>query len=207
MSALMGHCGMLLQPPGIPVKWSATKKHADVTLSNGNLTASIPATGAYKTVLADQGKSDGKWQFELVTNQMGGEYCAGVASDAVSNLYLFQLGASGISARQSIGIYRESGTLYWNFTSGANYEAGVINPFFPDNTVLTVTVDLTTPAAPVFRFYRNGTFYKQRTGSQAAAWFPALSAGYATVAKTAIATLRGTGLQYPVAGFTPWNGA
>lgn len=205
--SMLAHIGLLIKPLGIPVAWSGTKKHADVTLSNGNLTASIPATGAYKAVIADQGKSDGKWQFEIVTNQMGGEYCAGVASNEVSTLYAFQVGASGTPPRQSIGIYRESGTLYWNFTSGANYEAGVINPFYPDNTVLTVTVDLTTPTAPVFRFYRNGVFYKQRTGSQAAAWFPALSAGYATVAKTAIATLRGTGLQYPVAGFTPWNGA
>lgn len=191
-----------------PLQFSRSRKFSDITISSDGLTATIPSSGGYKTVLGNIGKSSGKWQYELITVQTGGEYSPGVVSDTVNVLaFDWRIGVAGSASAQSIGLYREQASMHWNFTSGSSSVAGVGvgAPFFENNTVLTVTVDLSTPASPIFSFYRNGVFYKQRTGSLATAWYPGLTAGYATVLDSAIATLRGAGLQYPVSGFTEWN--
>lgn len=205
MSSLMGHLGMLLKPAVIidPLKWSLARKFADITLSNGDLTATIPSDGAYKAILAGQGKASGKWQFEIVCNTVGGEFKAGISAHEVGGTYNWTLGQEA-SALQSVGHYR-SGTIYWYLAASNGWESSYI--VFENGTVIGVTIDLTDPKLPIISMYCNGLFQKTLTAGPSEAWYPAFSAGYNTVAAAAVATLRGTGLQYPVAGFTPWNGA
>ena len=55
--------------------WNPSDKHADIVLSNGNLTARIGSgdVGPYRAVRADVGKASGKWYWE-VTISIGTPY-------------------------------------------------------------------------------------------------------------------------------------
>jgi hypothetical protein len=67
--------GILLRKPPVvassTLTWDSGKKAASVTLSNGNLTASLGSTSVYSNVLANgSGRSSGKYYFEVTINNV-----------------------------------------------------------------------------------------------------------------------------------------
>lgn len=64
-------CGLRSRRKTMPViayaTWNPSDKHADITLSNGDLTAAHGG-GGFKSARATVSKSSGKWYFEITVN-------------------------------------------------------------------------------------------------------------------------------------------
>lgn len=118
------------------VTWNSSDKHADIVLSNGGLTASLAgASGtSSRAVRATQGKSSGKWYFEIVIDTYGGStpYSLtgiGQSSPSLTSSYFPGSGANDYG-------YEQTGYKY-NNASGSAYGGGL-----PEGNVLGVIVDL-----------------------------------------------------------------
>lgn len=131
-------------PPVVPT-WSATYKGPNITLSVGDLVATI-AGGAFETVLGTVALS-GTGSFSVITDVVGANYLIGIANTGIS-LTNFVGGSTG-----GIGLYVNSNV----FSNG-----GVIGngPGFSGGDTVTVEYDI--PGAQV-RFKING--------GTASAWF------------------------------------
>jgi len=79
--------GPLLLVPGStgPVTWNPADKHADITLSGGNLIATQAATNAWRSARATAGKSGGKWYWEVVpTSFLDNLFAGGISTTSFS---------------------------------------------------------------------------------------------------------------------------
>lgn len=67
------------------VTWNPDDKHAAYTLSNNNLTAELGTSSVWRLLRATEGKSSGKWYFEVFVdkNPGSGRFEVGVGSTAV----------------------------------------------------------------------------------------------------------------------------
>jgi len=190
-----GHHGLLLGGGGgTGVKWDATKKHANVSLSGSDKTMSV-AAGSWYAVIANKGHSVGKRQFELSSTSSPEYALAGCANALYSNLGTY-IGASG-TIQEAAGAWFLSGRyVYYNNGATVSNNGG-ISP----GQVLGVALDFD---ADTIKFYRNGSLIVtmpasfSTLGSQL--WFPAASAQ-----KGGNVTLRGSSLVYPIAGYTAWD--
>lgn len=177
---------------------------SNITLSNGNLTATTTATSTIAGVRATTSKSTGKWYFEVTTNIPGGvgsNYSVGVGSSAwtVTN-------QPGIFDSVSAG-YRATGTLLANSTGTALSASGYFL-----GQVIGVAVDV--PNHLIY-WSLNGTFQNSAVPSSGAGGvdyittnpvFPILyipsqgsaTAGTLNTGATAFTTA-------PPSGFTAWD--
>jgi len=119
--------------------WSPSDKHASVTLSGGNLTATC--TTAYGLVRSTQGKSSGKWYWEITF------------SGSASNYYLLGVGNSSAALANYLGSDAH-GKAYIGFTgqkwtSGAGAAYGLA---FTAGDVIGVALDMD---AGTITFYKN----------------------------------------------------
>ena len=60
--------------------WSSVSKSPDITLSGGNLTASIGVFGAYRSGAANMSKAAGKWYWEIHIDALGAAIQVGAGS-------------------------------------------------------------------------------------------------------------------------------
>jgi len=87
---------MLMKPSGAPVTYAtfsplANRKSANITLSNGNLSASLLSTASPNTVYLAIDKTSGLWAFEITNSvNMNGSNLttAGVSTSLVLNNYI-----------------------------------------------------------------------------------------------------------------------
>ena len=122
-----------------PTTWSPTDKSGAITLSNGNLTASVPASGAM--VRSAIGKSSGKWYWEYT---VGGSTDGPIGGIANASASLAQYTGSNVN---SWGYYGFNGLKYTNAT-GAAYGSA-----FGIGAVIGVALDMD---AGTITFYLNG---------------------------------------------------
>lgn len=179
--------------PGGSVTWDPAKKGVGIVLSNGNLDAT--KSGVWQSVLASSTKSAGKWQFEVLVVNSGGNQGVGVCDptnlSAIVGTYL----GSSSGAEETIGFlvsqcYYKLSTGSGSSTHGASHSTG---------SIITVTLDLVA-ATPRVEFYTAGTLRFGRNLPTGRTWSPAgcLESG---------ATLRlvPVGLTYPVSGYSDWG--
>jgi hypothetical protein len=94
-----------------PTTWNPSDKHANITLSNGDLTATTGATGFFG-VRSISSKSAGKFYFEVTQTSAGspGATASGIAN--ASEALDFFVGGGGV-ANHGIG-WSGDGTVYMN---------------------------------------------------------------------------------------------
>lgn len=116
-------------PPTCTTTWNPSDKNSNITLSNGNLTATSTAASGDQIVRATASHSSGKWYFELTpgsgTNQWSSGGSAVGYADASAPLTTTFLGGDthSESAFDSDGLYFNAGRLLlWN----SNYVSGDI---------------------------------------------------------------------------------
>jgi len=117
------------EPPGETSTWNPADKNADITLSNGNLTATKTANnGNYVGLRGTLSRSSGKWHLEYLVDTAEANMGLGIgnATAALDNY----VGSSV----HSIGAY--SGSVW---TNGGSAGAG---PSFGSSDVVVVEVDL-----------------------------------------------------------------
>lgn len=181
--------------PPSSTTWDAAAKGANIVLSDGNLSAE-GGLAEWQSVYASEGKSSGKWQFEIVIVGAVGvlrAFAALADKTNLANLLNTYTGNPGATVKESLG-YWGNGTFYRNLTAGATNSAVTATAA---GDVITVALDADTATA---YWYRNGTLARTEALPAGKTWYPAASVngGGSKV------TLRTTGLTYPQSGFADW---
>jgi SPRY domain len=145
--------------------WNPSDKSANITLSNGNLTATAVAA-AWKSVRADQGKAAGKWYFEVVmdvvvdTNQMIG---IGTLSANINNFVGFDVYGYAYASDGGVKVHNYTFPAFgdtWglNDVIGVAYDLDAGKVWFSKNNVWQDSGD---PAAGTNEAWSglSGTFY------------------------------------------------
>lgn len=141
--------------------WNPSDKSANITLSNGNLTATNPATGNYCGVRSDIGVSSGKHYWEFA-------YTSGASSDA---MYGIANGSQSMADGQYVGLgangwgnYRPTGNKLYN---GGNTAYGSSQAL---NDVIMIALDMDN--GEVY-WGKNGTWFN--SGNPASRTNPAFT--------------------------------
>ena len=162
--------------------WNPSDKDADVTLSNGNLTAHNAAGG---TVRATIGVSSGKWYWEVNIDDASGGVLLGVANGTAA------LGDFVGSDANGWGYYSLDGH---KFNNGADAAYGAT---YTTNAVIGVKLDMDSGT---IEFLKNnisqGTAYTGLTGTLYPAWGPA--GGSSPTAPNGTANFGATAFVYSV---------
>lgn len=179
--------------------WNPSDKSADITLSNGNATATAGAT-SWKSVRGQQGRSTGKYYFELVLGSASANGCmVGVGTEIPS-----------LTTHMGASLY---GWAYYNYSTGQKWNNNFAQAFgdsFTTGDVIGVAVDM--DAGKIW-WSKNGVW--QASGDPAAG----TSAAYSGLSGTVYpmyspynvddyATLKelSEDLVYaPPAGFSAWS--
>lgn len=131
--------------------WNPADKATPMTLSNGDLTVAWNYSGYYCSLRANQGKSSGKWYWEVTPTTISTEALIGVANSSARLDYYTGQDANGWS------YYKVNGNKYNNAIStayGTSYAAG---------NIIGIALDM--DAGKVW-FSKNGTW--QNSGDPAA---------------------------------------
>jgi len=106
--------------------WNPNDKGSKVTLSNNNLTASYTNyTGS--NVRATEGKSQGKWYWEVYVNEQGTKSC-------------FNVGISNLAFNIENGYFYLSDATKWLYRSGLNQSKGKTYGLLLDMNSLTLEI-------------------------------------------------------------------
>lgn len=187
---------MLIPQGGAPVvgtTWNPLDKSSDITLSSGNLVATMTGVSANANVRATVGKSSGKWHYEIVVNTIGGH--GNYPNFGVANS-VAGLGVDLGSDTNSIE-YQEDGRIY--------YGGGFIGTADSFSTGVVLAIELDADAK---NFYvrknggaRNGPF--SITSMFPGPIFPA--AGFADNSSQLTANFAGPFVITPTAGYSAWG--
>lgn len=133
--------------------WNSADKGSGITLSGGDLVASISSGSA--GVRANMGKSTGKWYWEVTLGGSGPYWFAGLAnaSQAVNGAYPSDPNASGI---QTNGYYWNAGGIYY---SGLSAASGDVLRFAADLDAHTLEVYRGATQIAVISSIQTGTVY------------------------------------------------
>lgn len=139
---------MLGAGPSAPVAavtyatWNPSDKHAEITLSGGNLVATGSTTPTNSAVRANIGKSSGKWYWEVRVNTLGTGVAPGIGS-STQNLNA----AGAFNNLEGLRVYYSgNGNIYLPNTGfGATFGAG---------DVVGCALDMDTGD---FKVYKNGS--------------------------------------------------
>lgn len=141
--------------------WNSGDKHPNITLSNGNLTAT--ASAAWQSVRATMGKSSGKWYWEITSNAaVNPQYFAGAAQ--LSSILANYVGgdASGWGFRALD--YASGGGRYTNsvrtaYSPASDTQLGI-------NEVIGVALDMDAGTITIYRGgVSQGVMYSGLTGT------------------------------------------
>ncbi len=186
-----------VQPPIVP--WDSATKGANITLANGNTSATKTTSNAHSAVAATLSKSSGKWYFEVRVD-------ASISTDGII------IGAEKLApgstfvgaASYGFGYYQTGQKINAStpYTFGASYGAG---------DVIGVAIDAT---AQKIWYAKNGTW--QGSGNPSAGTgeafstaaapsiFPAASVFYGSGDSVTIRTRAAEFSYSPPSGFTEW---
>jgi hypothetical protein len=175
-------------PPDIDFVWNSADKHADVTLSDADLTCT--ASAVFRMVRGTMGKSSGKWYFEVTMTTVATWSTVGIAKSSVSlaGYVGMDTDAYGIGPDHT---YDVSGSASHAETISAGEVAGVAIDFDAGKIWFSsqnVFVGSGNPAAGTNPRYTglSGTYY------------PACAPGLQTL------TINTTLVYTPPSGFSPW---
>ena len=190
-----GAVGLALGAPVLTyATWDPATHNADITLSNGDLTATRGATNnsAWRSVRSTIGRSTGKWQYELTITG---------ASPASNNGYILGMADSGISqtnyvgsAGQQYGFQTTAGPTGFTYTNGGS--ATFTLAFYAIGDVLTITWDANTGTIDI---YKNGVLAQTGSVTANTLLYPAVS--FYTSTNEVVANFGATALAFPVSGF------
>ena len=161
--------------------WNSADKNANLTLSNGDLTASA-AMGNYCGVRATTSKSSGKWYFEVTLNNVWNYDRIGLvtASQDLSG----SLSTNGGSVAPAYGCTEGAGSYFGSFALAAA-------------DVVGVAIDFT---AQEIKYYKNGVLLGTSTGF-------ALSPVYAFVSSGGGSSMTANFMPTsPPSGYAAWDG-
>lgn len=164
-----GLTGCKVRIPTTPVTTSTldpAKKSASMTLSGGNLTASM-AIGGWGIALGTQGVSTGKWKHELAVNKGSNCFIGVIVNNGSYNCYLGQNGNA--DAENSVG-YWGSGQVYYNLGTDGNYPVAG----FTSSDVIDCLLDLdSSPQTVTMR--KNGATIQTVNLPSGQTWYPAIA--------------------------------
>lgn len=143
--------------------WNPSDKHADVTLSNGNLTAEAAVEG-WRSVRGTIGKSSGKHYWEITIDENSSEENMGVAKSATaldascgSDAYSYAY-HSDDGDKYHNGSYSGYGSLYYNTVISIALDLDNGKIWFGKNGVWQASGDPVAGTNPAFTGL-SGTFY------------------------------------------------
>lgn len=187
--------------PVVGITFDSARKHANVTLSNSDLTASTESTAGMYSAKATGPKSSGKWQFEITVNARptAGHVAVGVMNQAETIDIVSPAITNGIN-------FYSNGTTTNRLYDGTTYTALAAGNNITTGNVITVAIDFDAKTVSV---YRNGSLM----GSDAAIASLDLTGGKVYVpfvdlwggAGTPCTVTINTTIQYPVVGYTDWT--
>jgi hypothetical protein len=137
-----------------------------ITWSNGYLTATVP--NASSSILATQGKSDGKWYFEFTNS-------------TENSMFGISISASGWNGVSGVFIYVNNGNICGNGGNNIVYSVPITS-----NSIVGVAIDLDLGTV---NFSINGVFYGKivRDILKNNILYPAFSSGGSSVSVTCTA--------------------
>jgi hypothetical protein len=170
--------------------WSADLKTSNVTLSNNNMTASVPNLS--NAVLGSVGLTSGKWYWEI-SNLSGG------------NLHLIGVSDSGVLTHSDSKFLYPKSTSY--YTSGNIYPENIsYGMSFTTSDVIGVAIDIDNNK---IEFFKNGVPQGVYTGddySQYDAVYPFLTSGSSTRGVGATILTNEDNLNYTIPeGYKPYG--
>lgn len=166
--------------------WNSADKGPGITLSGGDLVASI--SSGSDSVRANMGKSTGKWYWEVTLGGAGPYWYAGLAnaSQAVNGAYPFNPNSSGV----------QSNGYYWNAVGISSYTPAVS---FTAGDKLGFAADLDAHTLDV---YKNNTLLVNIISTQTGTVYPIV--GDTSSAATFTANFGASALAYsPPSGYNP----
>ncbi|RJE90661.1 hypothetical protein D3P07_00690 [Paenibacillus sp. 1011MAR3C5] len=172
--------------------WNPNKKGANVTLSNGNITATISGR---EGVFATSGKTTGKYYFEVIHDSGPRILSIGIANEIAPTNATWVFQQSGV-------YYGNEGRLY-GFT-GSSTSGTPYGSTFTVGDVIGVAFDVD---AKTIEYFKNGVSQGQithlLTGSQ---FYAFISRGSTSGTITATGRFSINSFQYPIpAGFSPYD--
>lgn len=137
-------------------------KSANITLSGGDLTAT--GNGLWYSVRATQGKSSGKWYWEITCTTVGGSgmFAGGIMN---SSAVLTNYPGANVNGR---GYHAASGNIF------NNGDTGVPGITYTSGAVIGVALDMDNGEC---KFYKNNTQSGSTLTGLTGTWYPALSPG------------------------------
>ena len=201
MSAIALLCGEALAQS----TWNPSDKTSNVTLSNGNLTATSVVVSAQQAVRGTLSNSSGKYYFEVTDTTDTVSYSfIGVANSNSS----LSLDTAGVSDSNGAGYWAHDGTLYADTNStrisGSTYATG---------DVISIAVDVTNH---LIYWAKNGTWQNSANpglgtgGADYITTLPVFPYYMLFVPNSTVVTLNtgATAFAYSIpSGFSAWGGA
>jgi len=136
---MFGFGGMMIAlqgflPYGAGVTMNPSDKGANITLSNGNLDVSSSSGGAWQTVRATEGRSGGRWYWEVTVT-------------AFSAIFSGEIGIGAGDATFSLSSFLGDNPISWGMFNAVNSTDGVTKVYtgavsLGVNDVLMVALDL-----------------------------------------------------------------
>jgi hypothetical protein len=205
--ALASPVGMLLIAPVSPetTTWNPSDKSSAVTLSNGNLTASNPATSSFNSVRATASHTAGQYYFEATLTQVASNQSIyiGVANSSASLTTYFGKDTNSIICANY------DGKCYFNSSNVGNWGS------FTSGSTAGIAVDISNREIyfynPANGYWNNSSTANPATGvggislyTISGALFPGVSINY-YAANSVLVNFGATAFTYsPPAGFGKW---
>lgn len=186
-------------PGGPTVKWSTVNKGSNVVLSSGNTRMSKAGSG-WESALGDIGHNAGLRQYELIAIATENLVLAGACNQDFASFTTFIGDSGSTSGSGSVGYHFQSGANWYEHLENNTSTNGAHGNGISTSDVLTVGVDFT---GDTVKFYKNGTLVLTRSGFTSLGsklWYPGGSSQ-----QSSILSLRGSGLSFPIAGYTNWD--
>lgn len=160
--------------------WNPSDKSADVTLSNGDLTAAISNSVADAAVRGTIGKSSGKWYWEITLAALS----SGIPSIGIANSSLPLTSFVG----ETSGSWGYVNGQKYNNSSGAAYGAT-----YTVGDVISVALDMD---GGTITFYKNGASQGQAFSGITGTIYPAVSNTTSSTSATFTANFGATAFTY-----------
>lgn len=188
-------------PPPAGSGWDPSLKGTSVTLSNGDLDAAKAGAG-YETVYGTQGRSSGRYAFEIVTTVLPSlsTLLVGVADKTNTAGMLITFIGNNSGPVEAIGWNNHTTSRYYKRMTVGNANGTTMSlSAYNLGDVVTFDVDMD---ANTLSFYKNGSLVTPSgiAITPGKTYFPA-----ASIQSGAAVRIRSTGLSYPPSGATAWG--
>lgn len=199
----LGQAGLSRRPVagggGGAVTWDPANKGPDVVLSNGNADAQWSG-GGWQSVRGTAGHNAGLRQFEILAILVSDLVLAGACNSDFASYTDFVGNSTNTSGCGALGYHCQSSANWYEHLESNASTSGAHGNAITSGDVLGVAIDFT---GDTIKFYKNGSLVVTRSGFTSLGsklWYPA-----ASVQSSGQVRLRGTGLAFPIAGYTAWD--